>query len=151
VTAPDGINDVFSPNNTDGVETPVYRGMQAECPAAHFKCYEAEGEELNLVVDLADQFELALNVLVEEPELFCNPVDKNGEGILNLDVHLTCYEIDDDSDGSEEEDADREVLVENQFGGQVLEVEDAKLLCVPSGKLGVAILDDDDDDDDDDD
>jgi uncharacterized repeat protein (TIGR01451 family) len=29
VTAPDGINDVFSPNNTDGVETPVYRGMQA--------------------------------------------------------------------------------------------------------------------------
>ena len=30
---------------------------------------------------------------VVKPKLLCNPVDKNGEGILNPDGHLVCYRV----------------------------------------------------------
>ena len=60
----------------------------------HFKCYEAEGNEVGVIVDLEDQFGVLPGVRVEEPELFCNPVDKNGEGISDPTAHPTCYEID---------------------------------------------------------
>ena len=57
---------------------------------------------------LVDQFGLELGVEVQEPELFCNPVDKNGEGFKDPRVHLTCYEIDDDSDSDSDSDEDQE-------------------------------------------
>ncbi len=117
-------------------------------PAAaldHFKCYEAEGDDVVVTVDLEDQFGVELQVLVGEPKLFCNPVDKNGEGISNPTVHLTCYEIED------KEGEERVVEVDNQFGVQTLKVEEPELLCVPSEKISVAPEDDDEDDDKDDD
>ena len=30
-------------------------------------------------------------MVIRDPFLFCNPVDKNGEGIRNPDDHLACY------------------------------------------------------------
>ena len=42
-----------------------------------------------------------------------------------------------------------DVLVNNQFGEQELEVKESELLCAPSEKIDVAPHDDDDDDDDD--
>ena len=68
--------------------------------------------------------------MVEEPELFCNPVDKNDEGISDPTAHLTCYKI-------KEDDKKRQVLIENQFGEQTLKVTKPKLLCVPSKKIEV--------------
>ena len=106
-----------------------------------------EFELSNIIhVGLEDQFGVHPQVLVDEPELFCNPVDKNNEGILHPEAHLTCYDIDRDEE-------ERDVTVLNQFGPQTLEVEDPKLLCVPSEKLSVVEqpTDDDDEDDDDDD
>lgn|GEM_PF-1510363 len=93
--------------------------------ADHFKCYEAQGEPVNVIVDLQDQFGEEPRVLVGKPKLFCNPVDKNGEGISHPTLHLTCYEI--EADNEEE----RNVIVKNQFGEQTLKVEKPKLLCVP--------------------
>ena len=111
----------------------------------YFKCYEADGEPVDVNVDLEDEFGVELQVLVGEPKLFCNPADKNGEGIKNDESHLTCYEIEDDAE------AEQVVVVTNQFSVQNLEVEDSELLCVPSEKLEVIEQGDDDDDDDDDD
>ena len=111
----------------------------------HFQCYEAEGDLVNLIVDLEDQFGPEPVVLVGEPKLFCNPVDKNGEGINDPEAHLTCYEIE---AGGEVE---RVVVIANQFGEQTLEVDDSELLCVPSAKIDVIVPGDDDDDDEDDD
>ncbi len=105
----------------------------------HFKCYEAEGNAVDVTVRLEDQFGPLEEVLVSEPELFCNPVDKNEEGIIDEESHLTCYEIEIDDEGTE-----TVASVENQFGLQVLEVEEPVLLCVPSEKLEVQ--DDVDDD-----
>lgn len=105
----------------------------------HFRCYEAEGNPVNVTVNLEDQFGEEPNVMVGQPKLFCNPVDKNSEGIRNPTVHLTCYEIEDVGE-------ELDVSIKNQFGEQSLKVEKPELLCVPSEKISVVPMDDDDDD-----
>jgi hypothetical protein len=115
-------------------------GVRSALLVEHFKCYEAEGDDLDVRIELADQFGVAPNVRVEEPEFFCNPVGTNGAVIQDENAHLVCYEID---------GAAVEVPVDNEFGRQILEVDEAKLLCVPSAKLNVRVVPDDDDDDDD--
>ena len=96
----------------------------------HFKCYKAKGEAPNVAVNLEDQFGVEPGVLVKKPELFCNPVDTNREGIRNPAAHLTCYKI--KADGEK-----RDVVATNQFGEQTLEVKKPTLLCVPSEKVDV--------------
>ena len=108
----------------------IAAGFEGSDNLDHYKCYEAEGDSVDVIVDLQDQFGVEPEVLVGEPELFCNPVDKNGEGIFHAEAHLTCYDIGDDEE-------ERDVLVTNQFGEQTLEVEDPELLCVPSEKIAV--------------
>ena len=117
----------------------------------HYKCYEADGDDVQVTVNLFDQFDdffgPELDVEVGEPELFCNPVQKDKDGeignIIHPMEHLTCYEIEDD-----EEELD--VVVVNQFGTQNLVVDDPKLLCVPSAKISVTPHEQGDDGDDDD-
>ena len=99
----------------------------------HFKCYDADGDPVDATVDLADQFGVEPGVLVGKPQVFCNPVDKNGEGILDPEAHLTCYEIEDLGER-------QAVLISNQFGEQTLTVNEPQLLCVPSEKLDVQPL-----------
>lgn len=104
----------------------------------HFKCYVAEGDDhLDISIDLEDQFDHGpVRTEVEEPEIFCNPVDKNGEGIFDDTAHLTGYELDDDDD---DEFESRTITISNQFGdNQTLVIEEPKLLLVPSEKDGVA-------------
>ena len=102
----------------------------------HFKCYDAKGEPVLQTVHLRDQFGDE-NALVGEPKFFCNPINKNGEGILNPEVHLICYNIPDVGDKHGHERHKQDVVVENQFGDQTLKVKNPKLLCVPSKKLDV--------------
>ena len=89
--------------------------------------------------------------MVDDPALFCNPVDKNGEGIQNPEAHLTCYRLKLGDNDDAEDEGMLDVLVDNQFGEQVVVVDDTQLLCVPSNKIGFEPHIDDDDDDDDDD
>ncbi len=103
----------------------------------HFLCYDvkvAEGEPklAPFEVDLSDQFGETAKI-VKKTNLVCNPVDKNGEGVLNPEVHLTCYVVK-DAEGEPEFER-RLVSVDNQFGeDQMLEVKKPKILCVPSSK-----------------
>jgi hypothetical protein len=122
----------------------------------HYKCYQAEpderGENVRRTVLLEDQFG-KVTVTVKDPELICAPVVKNadpGKPVLkfpddlrNPIEHLVCYRINEgDKEGSEHRD--REVSVDNQFGKQPLEVEKARLLCVPSIKTVLSDRDDHD-------
>ena len=111
----------------------------------HFKCYQARGDALNVRVDLADEASEERGVIVKRPKRFCNPVDKNGEGILDPSSHLTCYRIRVPGPSYDDE---LDLLASNQFGEQVLEVGDPELLCVPSDKLGFEVVVGPDDDDD---
>jgi hypothetical protein len=98
-------------------------------PADHFQCYDIKRStklDPQPIVDLEDQFAIRENVKVKKKaSLYCTPVDKNGEGIVNPDNHLTCYKI-------KKYKPNRKVTVENQFGEQSFKLEHSELLCVPS-------------------
>ena len=121
------------PAEKDGVPSPLH--------VDHFKCYRArvrpkapKFESRN--VTLTDQFETKETQVVE-PRLLCNPVDKNGEGIINPDGHLVCYSIT-DVEGQPEFEW-RPVEIEDQFtdnslGTRRSDCRGSSLLCVPSTK-----------------
>jgi len=101
-----------------------------ECPLDHFKCYRAKTETpfASRDVTLADQFE-DTTASVLRPSRFCNPADKNGEGIKDPTAHLMCYDIHQDTTFTR-----RHVLVDNQFGEQELIVLKPFSLCNPAIK-----------------
>jgi hypothetical protein len=124
----------------------------------HYKCYEAKPDDkfARREVLLEDQFGVT-TVTVRDPQLICTPVVKNadpGHAVLifpddlrNSIDHLVCYNIragdkegskegnkKGDKQGDKEGTERREVLVDNQFGQQPLEVAKPQLLCVPSIK-----------------
>ena len=99
----------------------------------HYRCWEAtdpSGTSLGIGVDLVDQFQ-GFPTSVEEPFRLCNPVDKNGEGIVDPDMHLVCYTLQPEG-GS----LGFQVPIANQFHPLAnLDVDQPFALCAPSTKL----------------
>jgi Concanavalin A-like lectin/glucanases superfamily len=122
----DVFNRALSASEIQAIYTAGGAGKCKPPTLDHFQCYEAKGEGPKVYVDLEDQFGAA-TTSVGKPEFFCNPVDKNGEGITNPAIYLTCYNINGES-------AKQNVSVENQFGRQTLDLRKPGLLCVPSNK-----------------
>ena len=114
-------------------------GVHSALNLNHFKCYrvaQRHGKFAPRVVTLADQFETKTTV-VQKPMLMCNPVDKNGEGVVDPAGHLTCYRIV-DADG-QQDFIPQDVSVSDQFTEQLVKAfrgscRQASLLCVPSLK-----------------
>jgi hypothetical protein len=100
---------------------------------SHFKCYTVKAKGPFAKVFLTDQFG-ATDAVVRKPELLCNPADKEFAGVVtprqNPEAHLKCYDIRDTTKPIK----DRRVEVKNQFGSQILAVDGAERLCVPSSK-----------------
>ena len=95
----------------------------------HYKCYGATGAQIDVGVTLLDQFQ-ARTALVLEPELFCTPADKNGEGIDDPINHLTCYST------NPVGQPPGLIPITNQFlAGDQLDLLGPDLLCVPSTKI----------------
>jgi hypothetical protein len=95
----------------------------------HYKCYVASGASVDVGVALQDQFSQT-SPIVLDPKLFCTPVDKNGEGILDPISHLTCY-------GTTPPGlAPGPIPILNQFtpAPDVLGLLEADMLCAPSTK-----------------
>ncbi len=118
----------------------------------HVQCYDVKRATKlypRPKVSLNDQFAYRDNVRVNKrAELYCTPVDKNSEGISNLDNTWTCYKV-------KSSRQKQEVVIDNQFGEQTLRLKKSEMLCVPSKQLSTRPLgnnggDDDDDDEDDD-
>ena len=86
-----------------------------------------------ITVILSDQFETDAIYNVEKPDRLYNPVDKNGEGILDEITHLLGYKIKAPKDTPKFEKITN-VLVQNQFGDITVDVKKPKLLLVPSSK-----------------
>ena len=95
----------------------------------HYKCYLATGAAVDVGVSLQDQFG-TLSAIVLNPRLFCTPADKNGEGIVDPVMHLTCY------DTTPPGEAPGPVPILNQFlpAADVLGLLEADMLCAPSTK-----------------
>jgi hypothetical protein len=101
-----------------------------------FKCYTTR--QLGTRFDprqvvLTDQFNTE-RVNVVRPEAFCNPVDKNGEGISDANVHLTCYQISDVRGDEFPAFTRQRVETSDQFGTHTLLLRKIKTLCLPSSK-----------------
>jgi hypothetical protein len=101
----------------------------------HSWCYQVSGEPVDLDVTLEDQFRRD-TLWVEQPVLFCNPVEKRVGGkvvgrIVEREVHLTCYDL----HGPQRAEATR-VQISNQFEEDTFTITSFELLCVPSKKLG---------------
>ena len=103
----------------------------AQIQPNHYKVYiTAEQPPLNLTVQLIDQFTDPTtnpNFILERLTRFANPVSKNGEFIPDTTAHLTWWEIRGKEPG-------RLVVVDNQFGEQVLKTGDARYLLAPALK-----------------
>ena len=104
----------------------------------HFQLYEAKEKSGTpkfqpVLVDLEDQFGILLGVKVEKPERLGTPTDKNSEGILDEESHLTCYKVKRASRAPKL--PKRVVEADDQFGHLTLDVGlKPKTLCVPSSK-----------------
>ncbi len=99
----------------------------------HYWCYEANGPRVHQRVTLDDQFGTD-RVRVEQPTLFCNPVEKTVGGVTTRieerEVHLTCYDI-----KAPQRTESATFGVFNQFERDRFTVTSFNLLCVPSEKL----------------
>jgi len=104
--------------------------VSAQIERQHYQCYDvlSHDSEESRDIKLSDQFG-GSGGLVGHPVRLCNPVDKNGEGIPNQDVHLVCYAI-----RTEPGSQVRSVIISNQFGEAKLFVGERDTLCVPSKK-----------------
>ena len=98
----------------------------------HYKCYDAFGPPVLFPATLTDQFQPQA-VTVMDPFLFCNPVDKNGEGITNPDGHLTCHYTEPPGLPI------GPIPVRNQFHEDIVDVWEPLGLCVPSSKESVTL------------
>ena len=101
----------------------------------HFECYKVSVTSGTpkfvpvLNAEIEDQFGI-MHVDVKKPKFLCNPVDKNGEGILDPLAHLMCYQV-------KQVDLVKfvkkgGVFVNNQFGPETLDVKKPSELCVPA-------------------
>jgi len=112
----------------------------ASTPVDHYKCYKVKIDKNAplqfepLQVTLFDpNFNADKKVFdVIKPKWLCNPVDKNGEGIMNPADHLMCYSVE-PAEGFMK-NKKRSVFTHNQFGPEQLDVKKEKELCVPSEK-----------------
>jgi len=117
----------------DAVELTVFYASDTDTGGKklgeHFLCYSIDphGDFKDREIKLEDQFGSS-SAVVLMPVALCNPVDKNGEGILNRERHLVCYEI------KHRGVPKQTVVTGNQFGRQKMSVVHPKTLCIPSNK-----------------
>jgi len=108
-------------------------GGGAPGPLDHYKCYDVtRALPVNATVSLVDQFNTE-NVTVRKATWFCNPVDKNGEGIINVEDHLVFYDIVPQTPFS------TSITAVDQFGSHPLNVTGSLYLGVPSKKFEVDV------------
>ena len=98
----------------------------------HYLCYEPLdlSAHADVEVRFRDQFG-AGDGIVMKPVRLCNPVNKNGEGIVNKKAHLVCYYFDLQHLPNAKE---RTVFTVNQFGETKMAVAKPNMICVPSFK-----------------
>ena len=102
----------------------------------HFLCYQIEDDDddnLGILISVVDQFNQPKLFDVKKPRRFCNPVDKNGEGIKNPQTHLMCFSVRRATGEPKHERIDG-IFVNDQFGPGRVRTKKERELCVPSTK-----------------
>jgi len=100
--------------------------------ANHYKCYVADDAPVvEIEVRLADQVDSVV-VAVLQGEFFCNPVEKEVDGVIYPIVddltHMTCYRVDNPTP------YDVVYTVVDQFGMRDIVLANNMYLCLPAEK-----------------
>ena len=104
----------------------------------HYKCYDAKETKgtpkfVKRQVTLSDpNFGETKVFEVKKPKQLCTPVDKSGEGIIDAENHLLCYDL--KTIKGEPKFKKINVFTNNQFEPEDLEMEKEHQLCVSSTK-----------------
>jgi hypothetical protein len=119
---------------------PALKNQSGAPPIAnHYKCYACEGQAINQVVTLRDQFDPpgtpGWTATVTFPRWFCNPADKQipgrpPENQVDPTQHYVCYEY------TQPDQAVHPLNFYDEFGPGSLDVTPSQWLCVPTIKLG---------------
>jgi hypothetical protein len=129
----------------DRLLVPTAKDLDAPVPPLadpqvdHFKCYTVKvtrGTDRFVPipdVSVVDQFDQLHVYTLQKPTRLCTPVDKNGEGILDPDTHLLCYQVQQDKDAPKHVQVTG-IFVNNQFGPAQLDTIKEEEICVPSVK-----------------
>jgi hypothetical protein len=104
----------------------------------HYKCYKTKVSAgtprfVRTTVTVGDQFTAPKVLSLKKLKHLCTPVDKNGEGIKNPDIHLACYQAKPAS-GQPRHVRRTGVNTNNQFGPLVIGTVKESELCIPSIK-----------------
>jgi len=107
----------------------------------HFFCYKVKTTKGAAKfakipgIDLGDQFE-GRKFDLTKPVTLCNPADKNGEGVSDIETHLEGYQVKlSRTDPAQPKFVKRtNIRVTNQFGGLVVDVVKPDRLLVPTAK-----------------
>jgi hypothetical protein len=95
----------------------------------HYKCYRVVGAQTRVPdLTVVDQFG-TLAVDVKRPIRLCLAADKNGEGVLNPDSHLMCYQV---KTRPQRTTFHGPIFVDNQFGPEEFDFTRPTELCLPS-------------------
>ena len=104
---------------------------QGEFQLDHFKVYLIEPMPVNALVYLFGQFDENWKMgFVSRYTRFLNPVDKNGESIIDRNHHMNWYDIQFD-----DVDPQRQVNLFNQFGDQFITIDQPVALLTPCIKV----------------
>jgi probable HAF family extracellular repeat protein len=137
VRRPDRPKRLCVPSTVERVESGAAPGDPGELELDHFLCYavRARSRDFNPIeFSLADLFQTSERLL-KKPRWLCNPVDKNGEGILDPAAHLTCYDVRPLKGGHARRRLNRDVLASNPFAAeQPFMLKKPKTVCVSSRK-----------------
>ncbi len=118
---------VPSAKSLDGVPAPLVSPS-----IDHFQCYVVRNARTRAAkISVTDQFG-TLTLDVKRPSRLCTAVDKRGEGLLNPDDNLMCYEVRTSSRTRRFHGPPGPVYIANQFGTDTLKVTRPTELCVPS-------------------
>lgn len=117
---------VPSAKSLDGVPPPITPSID------HFQCYVVRNARTRAKkITVTDQFG-TLTLDVKRPSRLCTAVDKRGEGLINPDDNLMCYEIRSSSGTRRFTGPAGDVFINNQFGTDTLKVTRPTELCIPS-------------------
>jgi len=137
---------VLETKKPDRLLVPAAKSLEGpvEPPATpsvdHFECYTVKvpkGEEkfAGVEAEVEDQFAAARTFDLKKPTRICIAVDKNGEGILDPEAALLCYQAK-PAKGEPKHEKRKGVHVAHQFGAGQLDTVKEEELCVPSSLAG---------------
>jgi hypothetical protein len=104
-------------------------GVPLAQPIDHQMCYRVRPEgpnppQASVMIEVDNA---TFTAVAARPTLLCNPVDKNGSGVLDPTCHLVCYKL-----RTRVHVRGADATIQDQFMSSLVHYQGGKTLCIPS-------------------